>query len=265
MVFVSRLVRGHYSCDLGSQLHRTRALQFCIFSDGMATATPAFRWWGGVGWWWWSVGGEEERRGGEGEEEGQGEGEEGEDLHANARRCRASSLHVFHNSVRECRLSDARRRRVLGCAYGELGVIDVAHTWLWRLNPRHGPVLDADAFTDSVRFRLGCAGPTKTRLSKLHVQLWILGRCVRSRLQLWSGRGHPWPQEQTSSMSGESEERWFDVRPTGWERSGHARSMSSALRVPSRAAHPMQRWQTVRSIRDGCGLHHSRPFGTRDV
>ena len=139
----------------------------------MAIATPAIRWWGGVGWRGGGGGGVwEGRRGGRGWVRGEG----GEDLHGNGRRCRASSLHALYNCVRECRLSDARRRRVLGCAYGELGVIDVAHTWLWRLNPRHWNVLDADAFADSVRFRLGCAGITKTRLSKLHATLdsWAL-------------------------------------------------------------------------------------------
>ena len=35
------------------------------------------------------------------------------------------------------------------------------HTWLWRLNPRHGPTLDADEYVHSVRFRLGCAGPAE--------------------------------------------------------------------------------------------------------
>ena len=44
-------------------------------------------------------------------------------------------------------------------------------------------------------------------------------------------------------MSGESEteEWWFDVRPKGVERGGHARSMTSFPRVLSRAAHPMKR------------------------
>ena len=41
----------------------------------------------------------------------------------------------------------------------ELGDSNVDHTWLWRLNPRHGSTLDADEYVDSVRFRLGCAGP----------------------------------------------------------------------------------------------------------
>ena len=43
----------------------------------------------------------------------------------------------------------------------ELSDPNVDHTWLWRLNPRHGPTLDPDEYIDSVRFRLGCAGPTE--------------------------------------------------------------------------------------------------------
>ena len=43
----------------------------------------------------------------------------------------------------------------------ELGDSSVDHTWLWRLNPRHGAVLEADEYIDSVRFRLGCAGPVE--------------------------------------------------------------------------------------------------------
>ena len=43
----------------------------------------------------------------------------------------------------------------------ELGDSTVDHTWLWRLNPRHGSILDADEYVDSVRFRLGCAGPAE--------------------------------------------------------------------------------------------------------
>ena len=43
----------------------------------------------------------------------------------------------------------------------ELGDSSVDHTWLWRLNPRHGATLEADEYIDSVRFRLGCAGPVE--------------------------------------------------------------------------------------------------------
>ena len=43
----------------------------------------------------------------------------------------------------------------------ELGDSSVDHTWLWRLSPRHGSTLEADEYVDSVRFRLGCAGPAE--------------------------------------------------------------------------------------------------------
>ena len=43
----------------------------------------------------------------------------------------------------------------------ELGDPNVDHTWLWRLNSRHSPTLDADEYVHSVRFRLGCAGPAE--------------------------------------------------------------------------------------------------------
>ena len=43
----------------------------------------------------------------------------------------------------------------------ELGDSSVDHTWLWRLNPLHGLILEADEYIDSVRFRLGCAGPVE--------------------------------------------------------------------------------------------------------
>ena len=43
----------------------------------------------------------------------------------------------------------------------QLGDSSVDHTWLWRLNPRHGLTLEADEYVDSVRFRLECAGPAE--------------------------------------------------------------------------------------------------------
>ena len=43
----------------------------------------------------------------------------------------------------------------------ELGDSSVDHTWLWRLNPLYGLILEADEYIDSVRFRLGCAGPVE--------------------------------------------------------------------------------------------------------
>ena len=35
------------------------------------------------------------------------------------------------------------------------------HTCLWRLNPHHGPTLKPEEYADSVRLRLGCAGPSE--------------------------------------------------------------------------------------------------------
>ena len=82
---------------------------------------------------------------------------------ASAPRFRASSLRTLTLAfVRACckcmrvRGSWAARTRL-----ADLGDSTVDHTWLWRLNPRHGPTLDADEYVDSVRFRLGCAGPAE--------------------------------------------------------------------------------------------------------
>ena len=41
----------------------------------------------------------------------------------------------------------------------ELGDAEVDHTWMWRLNPHHGDVMEPEESVDSVRLRLGCAGP----------------------------------------------------------------------------------------------------------
>ena len=41
----------------------------------------------------------------------------------------------------------------------ELGDAEVDHTWMWRLNPHHGAVMEPEEYVDSVRLRLGCAGP----------------------------------------------------------------------------------------------------------
>ena len=43
----------------------------------------------------------------------------------------------------------------------ELGAVDVDHTWLWWLNPHHGPTLEVEEYADSVRLRLGYEGPTE--------------------------------------------------------------------------------------------------------
>ena len=58
--------------------------------------------------------------------------------------------------MREGEGSWAARTRLV-----ELSDPNVDHTWLWRLNPRHGLTLEADEYVDSVRFRLGCAGPAE--------------------------------------------------------------------------------------------------------
>ena len=80
----------------------------------------------------------------------------------------------------------------------ELGDPNVDHTWLWRLNPRHGSTLDADEFVDSVRFRLGCAGPTGTRHLR-RLQLWYSGHGRGACLLLRPGRGHAWSQRRLLS------------------------------------------------------------------
>ena len=39
----------------------------------------------------------------------------------------------------------------------ELGAAEADHTWLWWVSPHHGP----EEYVDSVRLRLGCAGPSE--------------------------------------------------------------------------------------------------------
>ena len=41
----------------------------------------------------------------------------------------------------------------------ELGDAEIDHTWMWRLYPHHGAVTEPEEYVDSVRLRLGCAGP----------------------------------------------------------------------------------------------------------
>ena len=53
-----------------------------------------------------------------------------------------------------CRCTKPRARRRHAC-----NIVD--HNYLCRLNPRHGATLESDEYTDSVRLRLGCAGPTE--------------------------------------------------------------------------------------------------------
>ena len=70
----------------------------------------------------------------------------------------------------------------------ELGDSSVDHTWLWRLNPRHGLILEADEYIDSVRFRLGCAGPVETHhLRRLQLGHSGYGSSARLLLRPWEG------------------------------------------------------------------------------
>ena len=82
---------------------------------------------------------------------------------ANAPRFRASSLRTLILAfVRAyCKCMRVKVPGPLACALAELGDSSMDHTWLWRLNPRHGSTLEADEYVDSVRFRLGCAGPAE--------------------------------------------------------------------------------------------------------
>ena len=41
----------------------------------------------------------------------------------------------------------------------ELEDAEVDHTWMWRLNPHHGALMEPQECVGSVRLRLGCAGP----------------------------------------------------------------------------------------------------------
>ena len=43
----------------------------------------------------------------------------------------------------------------------ELSDKEVHHGWLWHLSKHHGPVLSNEEFLETVRVRLGCAGPTE--------------------------------------------------------------------------------------------------------
>ena len=58
------------------------------------------------------------------------------------------------------------------------------HTWMWRLNPHHGGVMESEEYVDSIRLRLGCAGPCEP------VPDWIPGQWRGPRDLLRVGRGH---------------------------------------------------------------------------
>ena len=91
---------------------------------------------------------------------------DGDDEHPNTRKrtkiqgvitaCIDSGVREGLLQMHESEGSWAARMRL-----AELGDPSVDHTWLWRLNPRHGSTLEADEYIDSVRFRLGCAGPAE--------------------------------------------------------------------------------------------------------
>ena len=75
----------------------------------------------------------------------------------------------------------------------ELSCPDVDHTWLWKLNPRRGPILNADEFVDAVCFRLGCAGPVEPTVVR-RLQHMPAGHWGHSHLLLCIERGHAWTQ-----------------------------------------------------------------------
>ena len=71
----------------------------------------------------------------------------------------------------------------------ELGAAEVDHTWLWRLNHHHGPVLEPEEYVDSVRLLLGVRRAQRTHnRRRLPSQLSGLGRCPRHLVR--PGRGH---------------------------------------------------------------------------
>ena len=65
----------------------------------------------------------------------------------------------------------------------ELGDAEVHHTWMWRLHPHHGAVLEPEESVDSVRLRLGCAGPCEPSGSldtgATHATCCALGEATR--------------------------------------------------------------------------------------
>ena len=82
----------------------------------------------------------------------------------------------------------------------ELGDSSVDHTWLWRLNPRHGSTLEADEYVDSVRFRSGMRWPRGTHHLR-RLQLRHSGHGCGARLLLRPGRGYAWSQRRLLSHS----------------------------------------------------------------
>ena len=67
-------------------------------------------------------------------------------------RSRATSPPALTRAYRRA-CSRCKKARALGAAPWTW----ITPAWLWRLNPHHGPTLEADEYVDSVRLRLGCA------------------------------------------------------------------------------------------------------------
>ena len=82
----------------------------------------------------------------------------------------------------------------------ELGDSSVDHTWLWRLNPRHGATLEADEYIDSVRFRLGCAG-SRGAHHLCRLQFGHPGHRRSARFLLRSWRGYAGTQRRLVSST----------------------------------------------------------------
>ena len=80
----------------------------------------------------------------------------------------------------------------------ELGDPNVDHTWLWRLNPRHGSTLDADEYVDSVPLPPGLCWVRGTHHLR-RLQLWHSGHGRGACLLLRPGRGHAWSQRRLLS------------------------------------------------------------------
>ena len=91
---------------------------------------------------------------------------DGDDEHPLARKClkiQALTTTCVDTSVH----SGLLQMHEPSCSWGararqqELGDAEVDHTWMWRLIPHHGAVMEPEEYGDSVRLRLGCAGPSE--------------------------------------------------------------------------------------------------------
>ena len=92
------------------------------------------------------------------------DGGDGNDEHSLARKrlkiqalittCVDTSVHLGLLQMQEQEGSWGPRARLQ-----ELGDAEIDHTLMWRLNPHHGAVMEPAESVDSVRLRLGCAGP----------------------------------------------------------------------------------------------------------